>query len=249
MGVTIHYNGKLEDRARLAEMLDAARLYCAEQRWLYRDVDERIIGHVERVVETRETKIEIEGVEGTDVESFTQLFPIDDTLRGILITVHPKAEPVWLTFNEAGELAYYMPLNDLGEYWEMKSLFTKTQFAGVETHIAVCDFLHYLQDNYFSGLNVYDEANYFEAGDPARAEQAIGFLDGIMDRLQTALEDEESDDADAELIRGALDSGEPSESEAQSKPKRKKIKVERGKEISRPDPQWKRGHGSSAGKN
>ena len=247
MGVTIHYNGTM-DRARLAEMLDAARLYCAEQRWMYRDVDERIIGHVERVVESRETKIEIESFEGTQVKAVTKLFPIDDTLHGILITVHPKAEPVWLTFNEAGELAYYMPLNDLGEYWEMKALFTKTQFAGTETHIAVCDFLHYLQDNYFPGLNVYDEANYFETGNTARADQTIDFLDGVMDRLENALEDEAATDADAELIRGVVDSIEPN-ADAAEKPKRKNIQVERGKKSLHPNPQWKRGHGKSAGKN
>lgn len=248
MGVTIHYNGKME-RARLAEMLDAARLYCAENRWLYHDIDDRIIGQVERIVETRETPIEIHGVEGTDVETFTKMFPIDDTLRGLVINVHPKCEPVWLTFNEAGELAYYMPLNDLGEYWEMKSLFTKTQFAGIETHLAVCDFLHYLQDNYFPGLHVYDEANYFESGDAARAEQQIGFLNLIMDRLQTALEDETIEDEAAEMLRGVVDSLEPSESDGQTKPKRKKIKVERGKAIVHRDPQWKRGHGKSASKN
>ncbi len=247
MGVTIHYNGKLEDRARLAEMLDAARLYCAEHRWLYRDVDERIIGEVERVVETRETEIEIEGVTGIESESITKSFPIDDTLRGILITVHPKSEPVWLTFNEAGELAYYMPLNDLGEYWEMKSLFTKTQFAGVETHIAVCEFLHYLQDNYFPNLHVYDEAKYFESGDEQQLARSIGFLDAMMDRLQTAFENPELEDPEMDAIRGMMDLSEKTEDEV--KPKRKKIKVERGKKIAHPNPQWKRGHGSSAGKN
>lgn len=70
MGVTIHYNGVLA-RARLAETLDAARLYCAEQHWLYHDIDERIIGTVERVVERRETEIEINGIQATNVESVT----------------------------------------------------------------------------------------------------------------------------------------------------------------------------------
>ncbi len=245
MGVTIHYNGIIE-RARLAETLDAARLYCAENRWLYYDLDERIIGTVERLVERRETEIEIDGIQATNVESVTRTFPIDDTLRGILINVHEKADPLRLTFNEAGELAYYMPLDDAGAYWEMKTLFTKTQFAGAEIHIAVCDFLRFLQDNYFPGLNVYDEANYFESGDAARAAQQIGLLDDIMERLQTALEDETNADETADLIRGALDS---TQADAAEKPKRKKIKVERGKALTRRDPQWKRGRGISANKN
>ncbi|MBI4670969.1 MAG: hypothetical protein HY741_04800 [Chloroflexi bacterium] len=247
MGITIHYNGKLDDRARFAEMLDAARLYCAEQRWHALEVDERIIGHVERIVETRETTIEIEGVEGTEVESFTQSFPIDDTMRGLLITVHPKSEPVWLTFNEAGEMVYYMAMNDVGEYWENKSLFTKTHFAGVQTHIAVCEFLHWLQNNYMPGLSVYDEGDYFESGDEQKLAHAFGFLNSIMDRLQDALENPDSDDPEAQAMRGVIEASLDETDEA--KPKRKKLKVERGKEISKPDPQWKRGRGISANKN
>src|SRR6476659_6313460 len=100
MGITIHYNGTLDDRARLPELLDAARLYCAEQRWLYRDVDERIVGHVERVGE-----ISNAGKPLATIDSITQTVPIDDTLVGILITIHRESQPVWLTFNQANELA------------------------------------------------------------------------------------------------------------------------------------------------
>ena len=250
MGITIHYKGKLENRARFAEMLDAARLYCAEQRWHALEVDERIIGHVERIVGRRETQVEIEGVEGTEVESLTQAFPIDDTMRGLIITVHRKSEPVWLTFNEAGEMVYYMAMNDVGEYWENKSLFTKTHFAGVETHIAVCEFLHWLQDNYVPGLEVYDEGGYFESGDRDKLEHAFGFLNGIMDRLQDALENLDEDDSEMNALRDVIEASLNEPTEENPKPKRKrKIKVERGKGIANPDPQWKRGRGISANKN
>jgi hypothetical protein len=246
MGITIHYNGKIE-RARLTEMLDAARLYCAEQRWAALEIEERIIGHVERVVETRETKIEMYGIEGTQVETITKQFPIDDTLRGLLITIHPESEPVWLTFNEAGEMVYYMALNDVGAYWENKLLFTKTQFAGVDTHIAVCEFLHWLNEAYMPDLHVYDEGDYYESGDASRLARAFDTLNGIMDRLQNALEDPDSDDPAANLARDLTAAS--ADQAAEEKPKRKKIKVERGKTISRPDPQWKRGRGISANKN
>ena len=46
MSVTIHYRGRMDDRARLAEMLDAARLFCAEQRWMWRDVEEEIVAQL-----------------------------------------------------------------------------------------------------------------------------------------------------------------------------------------------------------
>jgi hypothetical protein len=80
---------------------------------------------------------------------------------------------LWLTLNGAGELAYYMPLNERDEYWQIKTLSFKQPKAGVANHIAVCEFLRYLRDAYFPSLVVYDEANYFESGDPLRAYTAI----------------------------------------------------------------------------
>lgn len=163
MPTTIHYNGKLDNRARLADLLDAARLYCAEQRWMYRDIEESIVGHVERVAAGN----------GDDEAGETVRLPIDETLEGILITAHPKADPLWVTFNRGGYLVSYMPLNEPGEYWERAALAVDTQTAGVATHIAICEFLQYLRANYMPGLNVYDETNYFESGDVVNAERAI----------------------------------------------------------------------------
>lgn len=163
MPVTIHYNGKLDNRARLADLLDAARLYCAEQRWMYRDIEESIVGHVERV-----------SAGNADAEAGETIrLPIDDTLEGILVTPHLKADPLWLTFNRAGYLVSYMPLNEPDEYWERATLLVDTQAAGIATHIAICEFLQYIRDSFMSGLNVYDETNYFESGDVMNAERAI----------------------------------------------------------------------------
>lgn len=163
MPVTIHYHGKLDDRARLAALLDAARLYCAEQRWMYRDVEESIVGHVERVAvgDTTSGAGEIVRV------------PINDALEGILITTHLRADPLWFTFNNAGCLIAYLPLNEPDEYWERASLSVDTQSAGIAAHIALCEFLQYIRDNFMPGLNVYDESNYFESGDILRAERAL----------------------------------------------------------------------------
>lgn len=251
MGVTIHYNGKLRDRARLAELLDAARLYCAEQRWAYLDVDERILGRVERVLETNTTTKYVKDTEFVLVSQDnveTEYTPIDDVMQGIIITPHPKSEQLALTFNQQGELVRYMPLDDLGTYWEIKSLFTKTQFAGMETHSAVCEFLHFLQDNYMPDLHVYDEANYFESGDANRATDALDTTDTALDGLQGALEGMDDDDPRTAYIREVMDSLDSDEKPHET-PRPKPLKVERAKKIAPRKPQWKRGHGSSAGKN
>lgn len=187
MTMAIHYNGKLENRARLDEMLDAARLYCAEQRWMYRDVDEKIIGMVERTTPTADIN--------------TETVPINDTLTGILVTIHPRTEPLWLTFTNAGELAYYMPVDAGDTYWELKSLSTRTGAAGIETHLAVCELLHDLQANYFPGLHVYDESGYFESRDPERLSIESDLDEEPADAQDQA--DPTSDDAEL----GVADSG------------------------------------------
>lgn len=211
MDVTIHYNGKLENRARLAELLDAARLYCAEQRWACREVDERIVGQVERVMRANVGVMENDAARaGMDLE----LEPIDDSLQGLLITPHKKSEPIWLTFNRAGELAYYMPLDDRGTFWEIKALFTRPQSAGIDTHIAVCDFLRFIRDEYMPGLNVYDEANYFESGDANNLGRTLDFSD-------TGVESDEND-SQTEFVRTLMDSTQ-SEQVTQDAPRRKKI--------------------------
>jgi hypothetical protein len=65
-----------------------------------------------------------------------------------------------------------MPLGET-EYWEIRPLFINARAAGLETHIAVCEFLHFIQDNFMPGLNVYDETNYFETADVLRAETIL----------------------------------------------------------------------------
>lgn len=182
MDITIHYRGKLDDPTRLSELLDAAQLYCAEQRWARLELDEQIVGTLERPVETMRG------------ERDSIVVPIDDTLRGLVITPNARAEPFWLTFNGSGELVYYMPLDDTGAYWEHPSLFVRTRRAGMETHIALCEFFHFLQEAFMPGLRVYDQAGYFESGD---ADRLATFFQG------TAQNDpfQDASDADDEAAR------------------------------------------------
>jgi len=179
----IHYNGKLENRARLADLLDAARTFCADQRWGYLDVDERIIGIVER----------------SDGDA-SETVPIDATMLGILITVDSQADPVCLTFNDANELAYYTPLGE-NEYWEIKSFTTGTRFKSVEQHVAVCELLHEIHDDYMPGLNVYDEGGYYESGDASQLESSSDEFSEEIDPEEERLNFREAKGRGAKRIR------------------------------------------------
>ena len=48
MGITIHHSGKLDDPRILPDLLTAARQFCFQRKWKYIDVDDRILGTVER---------------------------------------------------------------------------------------------------------------------------------------------------------------------------------------------------------
>lgn len=144
---------------------------------------------------------------------------IDDVLRGVIVQPHPKSESVWLTFNQRGELCFYHAESKPGCYWKQEGGFTKTQFAPLDVHISVCELLALVRDKYFPSLRVVDEGEYWETRDPARLAQNLGELNALMDQLADALD------------------------------KQKGVAFERGKKITTRDPEWKRGHGRSAGRN
>ncbi len=233
MGITIHYSGKLDDARVLPNLRLAATHFCFQRKWEYEEIDERIIGKVERWIPS------------DDEEIHTQIAPIDDTLRGLIIQPHAESESVWLTFNQYSELCFYMPLQKAGMYWENKLLFTKTQFAPLDIHIAICEMLHLIQDKYFPSLRVTDEGEYWETRDPDRLAQNLGKLNMIMDSAERARGDE--DNPMTKEIRRAADEAKGKQ-DKEDKPK-KGLKVERGAKITIRNPEWKRGRGISANKN
>lgn len=236
MGVTIHYNGKLDNPRVLDDLLITAKRFCREHNWKFHEIDDRIIGKVERWIPS------------DDEEIRTQTSRIDDRQRGLLIHPHPESETVWLTFNQAGELCFYLPESESGHYWENKLLFTKTQFAPLDVHMAICDLLHLIQDKHFPSLQFSDEGEYFETRDLKRLAEKISFLNNVMDRLEQKLSEEDSDDYAVNAIHDAVDQVENLEGKSK-KDRKRKLQVERGKKITMRDPEWKRDHGISAGKN
>lgn len=69
-------------------------------------------------------------------------------IRGIGVQPHANAEPLQLEFDRSFFVQDYC----------------KTQFAGSETHKKVVELLRHIQ-RFFIGLDVYDEAEYWETGD------------------------------------------------------------------------------------
>lgn len=233
MGVTIHYSGRLDDPARLSELLLGVQHFCFKRGWAYREADERIIGQAERLVFN---EVDVSGqlddgtpVDWKDVYCDTEVFAVDEHIRGLSIDVHPDCETVHLSFNRQGLLKSYEPQAP-GYYTEQGYFFVKTQFAPVEVHIAICELLRFVKDNYMPGLKVRDEGGYWQTGDREKLAMHLGFIsDKMRDLMETKLKEFE------QFLGEKYGNGEP--------------RIEMGKKIEVRDRPWKEDWGQSAGEN
>lgn len=220
MGITIHYSGRLDDLRVLPQLLAEARHFCFQRRWRYLDVDDRIIGKLE------------DGM------------PVDDVMRGIVIKPHPNSESVYLTFNQDGELCFYMPHAAPGHFGQNKLLFTKTQFAPLDVHISICELFTLLRDKYFPTLQVVDEGEYWETRDLARLAEHFETLNTLINTITDVLQDPHH--PLTQQIQSMLNAEDDTPQDEREK---KGWRFERGAKIKLPDPLWKRGYGRSAGRN
>ena len=84
---------------------------------------------------------------------------------GIEIYPHESAEPLRLEFDSDGYIQEYI----------------KTQFAPVETHLAVVNLLRKLEP-FFSSLDVVDESDFWETNDIRSLRQSLGrFFEVVED--------------------------------------------------------------------
>ena len=161
MGLTIHYSGKLRNPDSLTELIKEAIDISESMHWPYELIDPEP----------------------------------DIPVSGILVAPE-GSEPLWLTFHHEGFMCNPMLFEYVrkvegkdipadAEQW----LFTKTQFAGVEAHIAMIKFLRYLSGKYFDRFDLHDESRYWETGDEAQCRQIFGKYDQMMSMVGDALDD------------------------------------------------------------
>ncbi|MBK9980814.1 MAG: hypothetical protein IPP15_00060 [Saprospiraceae bacterium] len=182
MGLTIHYSGKLRNPSDLQSLIDEATDIAISMQW-----------HYQRLPAVADT-------------------PLD----GVLISPE-GSEPIWLTFHiDHGMLInpilYSYIQETTGEDIPEEAVggvFTKTQYAGVETHIAIIKFLRYLSEKYFAHFDLYDESNYWESGDEIQCRKVFARYDKIMDMVGDALDSmhidqDESRDSVIEKLNSCL---------------------------------------------
>ncbi len=162
MGVTIHYHGGLDDPAQLDAALAMLRAECEQRGWPYHAHDFSARGTF-KTYSVRSVPSDLPGLDDGVVE--TNYVELDTRWRGLIIEPHPESERLVLMFDPSnGRLMMLMDV--AGGRSLSYDLFIKTQFAPVETHVAVCEVLHRLQREFGQkNLHVNDESGYFDTGD------------------------------------------------------------------------------------
>jgi hypothetical protein len=197
MGITIHYSGRFNPAASLSEMIDEIEDIASAQDWEY-------------VIFEREFPAALHS------DGMTQSPPVTDTdnIYGISFSP-PHCEAVQFTFLSNGcmsnplNLQLYGHSTDPQEQEFLYMLFTKTQFAGVETHILIVALLRYLSKKYLSEFAVNDEGEYWETGDKALLESNFKKVENYIDLVQNSFEafpigDEESIEQYVDRLMGYI---------------------------------------------
>ena len=162
MGVTIYYHGGLDDPAQLEAALAMLRAECERRGWLYRAHDFEARGTFE-TYSVRSVPGDLPGLDDGVVE--TDFVELDTRWRGLIVQPHPESESLVLMF-DPGSGRLMMLMSSAGSRSISYDLSVKTQFAPVETHVAVCEVLHRLQQEFGrENLHVDDESGYFDSSD------------------------------------------------------------------------------------
>ena len=111
--------------------------------------------------------------------------PGDEPFSGLTIQPHPQSESIWMLFNERGELSH--PFGYDMEDGSLPWSFTKTQFAGADTHIAICRLFRYLEKQWFETFEVRDETNYWVTGDERHLRATLDYLDDAITTVDEEL--------------------------------------------------------------
>ncbi len=106
---------------------------------------------------------------------------------GITFKAHQNCENIWMTFSPDGTLVFPLSIG-VDEIEEPGWAFTKTQFAGVEVHIAVCTLLKYIAERWFEEFEVTDEGGYYHSLSKENLEQKIGMINEAITALAEGFE-------------------------------------------------------------
>ncbi len=183
MGLTIHYRGTLRDSKHLELMLNDVVDICHDIGWKYMPLHR------------------------------SNIMPV----KGLVISP-PGSESIWLTFLENGKMydpTHFMftgsPELEVIDEDMHTCLFTKTQYAGADVHMAIIKFFRYLKMKYLADFELQDESQFWETDDPSvcliRFDQYDEIINNVNGYLNSIEEDPDNDSVASRMDKTLLRKG------------------------------------------
>ena len=170
MGLSIHYNGKFNKNAILADLITEVKEIAEVFKWNYE------VYHEEFPSDNKDES------------------PYDGNIYGISFAP-PECETIFICFLSNYRMSSHMLLKFHGnsEHQTESDLFymlsTKTQYAGSAVHKIIIELFRYLNKrDYFSELNLIDEGEYWETGDEKILAHKFKQYNDLMDNFSLAID-------------------------------------------------------------
>jgi hypothetical protein len=113
----------------------------------------------------------------------------DDKVKGICFGPE-NCEPIFITFIKDGRLV--CPISLQHKIESSTTISVKTQYAGIDTHVAIIKLLKYLNTKYFSHFEILDEGDFWETEDENVLRSRFEDYESALNKLTTVLENLEN---------------------------------------------------------
>ena len=183
MGITIHYSGKLKDRASLPNLVEELEDIARTMEWESTRLDKDREKPSRAEIVHSEHGAEFRGHPG---------------LEGIVLSVHPDCESLSFLFDRNGNLRDVVTMVGILQGFidaEKAQVSVKTQFAPLHVHITIIRLLKYIGKKYIANLEVNDEGDYWQTGDRGILAKKMNSLRKKIDSLAEALSTAEIENA------------------------------------------------------
>ena len=171
MGVSIHYEGRLNKLDLIIPLMDELEDIAKSIGWGSRRFDEDW-----NMLCTAKLVHSDQGAEITG----------DLGLKGIIMEPSDNTEGLPFLFNSGGKMTSL--LGAVGDPQYAESVNVKTQFGESSTPMWIIGLLKYIQSKYVSNLDVTDEGGVWEGGSEAQLNEKRALIDGFIDAFKEKFE-------------------------------------------------------------
>ena len=168
MGLSFHYNAIIRDSKHVQELTTEVKDICLSLGWEFQIWP-------------------LENLAGDNPDYRINNYELND-LKGISFTPE-NCETVFLTFLPDNNLVSPVDFilgKELHPYTNDRTLSTKTQFAGIDCHLAIMKLMLYLKEKYFSKLDITDEGQYWETKNEDILKKQFQLYEGYLNAVSDA---------------------------------------------------------------